>query len=80
MLKRLSLLLAFIGETKLILLDEPLSTLDADAIAILPQMMIDRYRKSGTSFIYSSHAAFPGEILSISHILSLNNKTLQFSA
>jgi ABC-2 type transport system ATP-binding protein len=62
MLKRLSLLLAFIGHTKLILLDEPLATLDADVSVILPELMMEYQTAYSSSFIFSSHAEFQRKI------------------
>jgi ABC-2 type transport system ATP-binding protein len=58
MVKRLSLLLAFIGRVPLILLDEPLATLDAEAVQALPDLMTEYRLEYGTSFIFSSHQPF----------------------
>ncbi|GAA3990615.1 ABC transporter ATP-binding protein [Mucilaginibacter dorajii] len=55
MLKKLSLILAFIGNPKLILLDEPLITLDTDSLGILYQWILFMKQQNGTSFILSSH-------------------------
>jgi ABC-2 type transport system ATP-binding protein len=60
MIKRLSLLLAFIGRAKLILLDEPLATLDGEVAILLPDLMRDYQRSFDTSFIFSSHSSLPG--------------------
>lgn len=54
MAKKLSLLLAFIGQPKLILLDEPFITLDVEAVTFLHQHIEVLYR-SGVSFCISSH-------------------------
>lgn len=54
MIKKLSLLLAFMGKPALLLLDEPLVTLDHDAVPVLYEL-IRTYRLNGTSFILSSH-------------------------
>ena len=58
MVKRLSLLLAFIGHVPLILLDEPLSTLDAEVVFTLPDLINEYRQQYGTSFIFSSHQPF----------------------
>ncbi len=54
MVKKLSLVLAFIGKTKLILLDEPFVTLDAVTVQILLDC-IQEFRQRGCSFIFTSH-------------------------
>lgn len=64
MCKRVSLLLAFIGPSALITLDEPLVTLDQEGANDLYSLIADRYA-GGTSFILSSHqnldiVGFPG--------------------
>ncbi len=56
MLKKLSLLLAFIGHPHWILLDEPYTTLDQAAQAALTHL-IEQKRAEGTSFILTSHHA-----------------------
>ncbi len=57
MAKKLLLVLAFTGNPKLILLDEPFITLDQEALHILPDL-ISSYTQKGTSFIISSHQPF----------------------
>lgn len=54
MLKKLSLILAFTGTPKLILLDEPFVTLDVEAVAFLREM-ISGSSHQGVSFLISSH-------------------------
>ena len=54
MLKKLSLVLAFIGNPVLILLDEPFITLDMDAVRGL-QQLIEQKQAAGVSFCISSH-------------------------
>lgn len=54
MLKKLSLLLAFTGSPKWILLDEPFTTLDMHAQQRLHVLIRDRHL-AGTSFIVTSH-------------------------
>ena len=58
MLKRLSLALAFIGMPRLILLDEPLITLDQASNTSIGEIIKDRYNQ-GTSFLITSHQALP---------------------
>jgi ABC-2 type transport system ATP-binding protein len=73
MIKRLSLLLAFIGHTRLILLDEPLATLDVEAAAWLPKLIREYQIQYQSSFIFSSHIPLseaehiPCRILQLDH-------------
>jgi ABC-2 type transport system ATP-binding protein len=57
MVKKLSLVLAFIGQPKYILLDEPLVTIDKDTVPILYEL-IQEHAAKGLSFIFTSHQAF----------------------
>lgn len=54
MAKKLSLILAFIGHPKLILLDEPLITLDKASVAAL-QLIIHQQYTSGAGILITSH-------------------------
>jgi ABC-2 type transport system ATP-binding protein len=56
MTKKLSLVLAFTGQPKLILLDEPFSTLDIEAVNTLHALIKDSFA-NGISFCISSHQA-----------------------
>lgn len=55
MLKKLSLVLAFLGQPKLILLDEPLNTIDVESLEILYRWINEKYRNEKISFLLSSH-------------------------
>lgn len=57
MIKKLSIVLAFIGSPKLILLDEPLITLDVNFIPMLLSV-INQRQAEGISFLITSHQAF----------------------
>lgn len=59
MVKRLSLLLAFIGHVPMIMLDEPFATLDAEGINALPGLINDYQARYNCNFIFSSHQAVP---------------------
>ena len=54
MIKRLSLVLAFLGKPKLILLDEPFNALDTKAIETLKDMIL-QFHENGVDFILVSH-------------------------
>jgi ABC-2 type transport system ATP-binding protein len=55
MLKKLSLLLAFIGQPKWILLDEPLTTLDQSSQKALCNLIMNQQQQNDISFIITSH-------------------------
>lgn len=63
MLKKLSLVLAFLGRPTCILLDEPLTTLDAASLPVLYSWISHHYQQHGTLFVLSSHQAFAGGLL-----------------
>jgi len=54
MIKKLSLVLSFIGHGKVIILDEPYNALDAEACQVL-DAMIARKHASGSSLLITSH-------------------------
>lgn len=55
MLKKLSLVLAFLGKPKLILLDEPLNTIDVESLEILYRWINEKHQNEKISFLLSSH-------------------------
>ncbi len=77
MVKRLSLLLAFIGNAPLILLDEPLATLDTEAVHALPELINEYRQQYGCSFIFSSHQPFLSAALTIDKNFSITDHTIQ---
>jgi ABC-2 type transport system ATP-binding protein len=79
MTKKLSLLLAFIGNTKLILLDEPLITLE-DIFLPLLFSLIKLRQKQGTSFLLSSHQPFREDQFRPDGKIVVENQTAQFTA
>jgi len=78
MVKRLSLLLAFIGDMPLILLDEPLATLDAEGSARLPELIREYREERGVSFIFSSHQSLV--CLCVDRKFEIGEKTIYPSA
>ncbi|WP_018626034.1 ABC transporter ATP-binding protein [Niabella aurantiaca] len=76
MLKKLSLILAFTGNPELILLDEPFITLDAPACDALVQLILERHRQQGRSFILSSHQDPGPDLRSNCRELLINHQTL----
>lgn len=75
MLKKLSLVLAFLGNPKIIILDEPLVTIDTQAVANM-YAMIKEYRSRGVSFLLSSHQDFKFEELQIDKTYLVHNQTI----
>lgn len=57
MVKKLSLVVAFVGQPKYILLDEPLVTIDKESVPILYQL-VRAFSNKGVNFIFTSHQAF----------------------
>jgi ABC-2 type transport system ATP-binding protein len=76
MVKKLSLLLAFIGKPSLLLLDEPLATLDEGSVHILPELINAYHKEFKTGIIFSSHQTINTFSLTINQIL-INDHTLQ---
>jgi ABC-2 type transport system ATP-binding protein len=77
MLKKLSLVLAFLGHPKIILLDEPLITLDSDSLKVLYTWISMKFHRNGTTFILSSHQALEEERLPSANILLVESRTLK---
>lgn len=76
MLKKLSLILAFTGATRLILLDEPFITLDTTTCATLEQLILERNQQNGTGFILSTHQDPGAQLRPFCRELFIRNKTI----
>lgn len=76
MMKKLSLVIAFFGNPKLIILDEPLITLDEQARSILYTLIKERLSKGNTIFLMSSHQNIAATDLDIVQTLAIQNKKL----
>jgi ABC-2 type transport system ATP-binding protein len=63
MMKKLSLLLTFLGNPPLIALDEPLITLDAAAVTAVCQLIRERHAQTGNTFLLSSHQVVDAALL-----------------
>jgi ABC-2 type transport system ATP-binding protein len=72
MLKKLSLVLAFLGNPSLIILDEPTITLDPDAFVAMCTFISEQYKNSETVFLISSHTPL---LLSAKELI-VNNTTV----
>ena len=80
MVKKLALLLAFLGRPACILLDEPLTTLDAASLPILYEWIVRQHAQHGTTFLLSSHQAFGGGSLPGVREIILEHATLRLPA
>lgn len=76
MLKKLSLALAFIGNAEWILLDEPLITVDKEAVAVTCALINALHADKGTSFIITSHQPFQHDALTPTQNMLAVNKTI----
>ncbi len=75
MLKKSALLLAFLGTPKLVILDEPFTTLDRESQERLTQLILD-LSETGISFLLTSHQSEPLNHLPIRIRLRLIDGTL----
>ena len=76
MTKKLSLLLAFLGTPALILLDEPLTTLDESGRTTLSEFITSYQRNPGASFMISSHQTIDSSLLPMTQLLTLLNNSI----
>ncbi|MFC6098973.1 ABC transporter ATP-binding protein [Olivibacter domesticus] len=74
MIKKLSLILAFLGNPSLILLDEPLITLDKESQEMIQTLIINSWKERNVSFIISSHQELPITASSLSKIMIRDRK------
>lgn len=73
MLKKLSLICAFIGDVELYILDEPLITIDTISADKLYQLIAEK-AKQGKSFLISSHQEIDATKLMINNVFAIENK------
>ena len=78
MLKKLSLVLAFIGNPSLILLDEPLITIDSDSLKVLYTWITDQSDQHGTGFLLTSHQVVEEQLLPVINALLVEHRTLKY--
>ncbi|MBY0479713.1 MAG: ATP-binding cassette domain-containing protein [Chitinophagaceae bacterium] len=76
MTKKLSLVLAFIGNPLLIILDEPLITLDQDAFSHICDLILDKHTNKKTCFIMSSHQELDTQLMRFGKELIVSNQTV----
>lgn len=73
MLKKLSLICAFIGDVELYILDEPLITIDTKSADKLYQLISEK-AKQRKSFLISSHQEIDKDKLIINSVFAIENK------
>jgi len=76
MLKKLSLAMAFLGRPRLIILDEPLITLDNVSRDVLIDAMKARLKNEPITFLISSHQMIENDVLTIDGLYTIVNKTI----
>ncbi|HEY9007726.1 ABC transporter ATP-binding protein [Ohtaekwangia sp.] len=76
MLKKVSVALAFLGKPQLIILDEPLITLDEAARTILLRHVQQRITEEQVTFLISSHQLLEQDILPVTAAYSIQNQSL----
>lgn len=82
MLKKVSLLTAFLGKPQLIILDEPLITIDTQAVEIVYQLVKEYFEQQQTTFLFSSHQDIHlGDVslanLAVKHTYLVQNKGIE---
>jgi ABC-2 type transport system ATP-binding protein len=76
MLKKVALALAFLGNPQVIILDEPLTTLDHEAQNIVMNLITQTSNSRPVVFLLSSHQSFITTPLTITGIYHLQNQKL----
>jgi ABC-2 type transport system ATP-binding protein len=78
MLKKTSLVLAFLGNPSLILLDEPLITIDQKAVEKIYELVNRYHDLHGVSFLLSSHQDFRLSDLTVSNRYRVQDKRMEW--
>jgi ABC-2 type transport system ATP-binding protein len=76
MLKKVSLALSFLGSPELIVLDEPLITLDSTSQAILLSLIQSHVQNNATTFLISSHQQITFPEIQFKNTFTIKDKTL----
>jgi ABC-2 type transport system ATP-binding protein len=76
MTKKLSLVMAFLGNPKLIILDEPLITLDEQARIILYDLIKSKTETTNTTFLISSHQSIDSADIEVAQTLIIQYQKL----
>jgi len=76
MLKKVAIISAFLGSPELIILDEPLITIDVKSVGIVYELVKEFYEEKSVNFLLSSHQDFIFENLPILHSYQVENQTI----
>lgn len=76
MQKKISLISAFLGNPQLIMLDEPLITIDDRSVEIVYELVKDYYENQRVNFLLSSHQDFRFEKLPIKNVYLVQNQAV----
>jgi ABC-2 type transport system ATP-binding protein len=76
MTKRISLLLAFIGAPSMVVLDEPLTTLDTNSFTLISDLILETWQQHGTTFLMSSHQDLDTNLLHAQRALTVINQSI----
>ena len=76
MTKKLSLLLSFLGKPSLIILDEPLITLDAETVDTISRLFMKMNEENETGFIISSHQDIDEQALRFDKSFIISSNTI----
>jgi ABC-2 type transport system ATP-binding protein len=77
MLKKMSLAIAFLGNPKVIILDEPLVTLDEASRGILMELIMHKLADPRVTFLMSSHQTMDTSLLPVRNIYVIQNKSIE---
>jgi ABC-2 type transport system ATP-binding protein len=80
MLKKTSLVMAFLGNPQLILLDEPLITIDKKSVHNMYELVNSYHKEKGVTFLLSSHQDFELDEITVSNSYLVQNKTVTLSS
>ena len=75
MMKKLSILLAFLGSPEWVILDEPLITLDKEAQQVVSELIIQKAQQ-GVSFLFATHQDFENALINPTHTYEVSDQTI----
>jgi ABC-2 type transport system ATP-binding protein len=76
MLKKITLISAFLGKPELVILDEPLITIDVKSVGIVYDLVREFSEGKGVNFLLSSHQDFIFENLPIQNFYQVENQSI----